>query len=254
MAKQKVEVPSTVLKNLVDEYQLTLGQMAEDLKLSPSMIRQVLIGKSRITPHLALRFTKYFGQTTEYWLNLQNQYDLAELKKDAEFSTSLSNVPKAKKPSPGAKKKEEAKAAKAKAEKPVKAKKEPTPKAEKSVKASKPPKAKEEKPLKVASKPSKAVKEPTAKAPAKSSRGARKVKSSKEQGLVDTLPEEKPTPRTILIKKNNPVLEPEPTLENKPGIIPEDEPGFNSESIAPSSPPEDDQNKNPPPNNDSFDF
>jgi addiction module HigA family antidote len=262
MAKQKVEVPFTVLKNLVDEYQLTLGQMAENLKLSPSMIRQVLVGKSKITPHLALRLAKYFGQTAEYWLNLQNQYDLAELKKDAKFSTSLQNVPKAKKPARGSKKKEDPKAEKAKAEKPVKAKKEASPKAEKSVKASKPPKAaKEEKPVKAASKLPKAVKEPTPKAPAKSPRGSKKAKPDKEQGLVDTLIKKKSKPHTILIKKDEPV----PVPDNEPEVFPENEPGFSSESIEPSSPrkptpspeespPEEDQNENSPPINGSFDF
>jgi addiction module HigA family antidote len=148
MAKQKIPEPWGVIKNLFDEYQISVNQAASDLKLSPSAIRQMLSGKTKISPQVALRLGKYFNLTGEYWLALQNQYDLAEAQKDADLSTIVKTIPKVQKPKPGAKKQEAPKAArgKAPAAKGVKAKAD--------VKSAKAPK----KPVPKTAKPKKAVK------------------------------------------------------------------------------------------------
>jgi addiction module HigA family antidote len=120
MAKQKILEPWGVIKNLFDEYQIPVNQAASDLQLSPSAIRQTLSGKTKISPQVALRLGKYFNLTGEYWLTLQNQYDLAEAQKDSELSNIVKTIPKAQKPKAGAKKSEAPKAAaKGKAKAPV---------------------------------------------------------------------------------------------------------------------------------------
>jgi addiction module HigA family antidote len=132
MAKEKILVPSEVLKNLFDEYQIPINKASDDLFISSSAIRQILSGKIKISLQVAVKLAKYFNLTPEYWLNLQNQYDLAEVKKDAEFSTVLKSILKVKKPSPKAKKAEPAETPKA-----AKSSK-PAPKAAKAAKGSKP--------------------------------------------------------------------------------------------------------------------
>jgi addiction module HigA family antidote len=143
MAKEKMLEPNVVVKNLIDEYQLPVNQVASDLKLSPSAIRQIISGRTKITTQVALRLAKYFNMTPEYWINIQNQYDLSVAQKDSELSGIIKNIQKAKKPAAKAKSKEPAKVAgKAKASakpkaapKPAKAAKEPAPKTAKPRKA-----------------------------------------------------------------------------------------------------------------------
>lgn len=101
MKKQTVLVPGTVLKeNYLDAYQLSPGKLAEDIGLSASAVRNVLINKAKISLNVAVRLAKYFGTTVQYWVELQNVYDLAEINQDAELNESLKKIPKAKKPAP----------------------------------------------------------------------------------------------------------------------------------------------------------
>jgi addiction module HigA family antidote len=211
MAKQKTLAPWEVFKNLTEEYQLTLGQMASDLKISISMVRQILIGKSKISPHIAMRLAKYFNLTIDYWLNLQAQYDLAEAQKDPEFSTVLKSIPKAKKPKAGAKKPE--------TEKTVKSPKGAA--AKPSAKAPRGRKVKEEKLVKVsrttakpkATKPEQPSIDIAAKPTDKPKRGRKSApKALKHEAPVDEAQVKKPN--TILIKNpDNPVVIEKPEAE-----------------------------------------
>jgi addiction module HigA family antidote len=104
MAKQKITAPCDILKNLLEEYQISANKAASDLQLSSSLIRQVLSGTTKISLQVAIRLAKYFNLTPEYWLNLQTQYDLAEIKADAEMTKILNSIQKAKLPKAGPKK------------------------------------------------------------------------------------------------------------------------------------------------------
>jgi addiction module HigA family antidote len=100
MPKAETKTPGSVLQSLLDEYQLNPGKLGEAVKLSQSAIRQVVIGKTRITTPVALRLAKFFGSTPEYWIDLQNKYDLAEAAKDSNLTAVLKSISKGKKPAP----------------------------------------------------------------------------------------------------------------------------------------------------------
>jgi addiction module HigA family antidote len=53
-------------------------RLAKDTGLSPTRISQILNGKRGISAETALRFGRYFGNSPEYWLGIQAQYDLAK--------------------------------------------------------------------------------------------------------------------------------------------------------------------------------
>lgn len=53
-------------------------RLAKDTGLSPTRISQILKGKRGISAETALRFSRYFGNSPEYWLGIQAQYDLAK--------------------------------------------------------------------------------------------------------------------------------------------------------------------------------
>jgi plasmid maintenance system antidote protein VapI len=61
------------------------------------------MGKIRISLNVAFRLAKYFGNTYQFWLDMQTRYDVAELQKDAAFTTAIKNIPKAKKQPPSQK-------------------------------------------------------------------------------------------------------------------------------------------------------
>jgi addiction module HigA family antidote len=99
MAKA-AETPGAILNALMEEYQLNPTKLAGEIKLSPSGVRQITTGKTRITAHVALRLSKFFGNTPEYWLDIQNKADLADAAKDTGLAGVLKSIAKAKKPAP----------------------------------------------------------------------------------------------------------------------------------------------------------
>jgi addiction module HigA family antidote len=101
MPKPTIQHPGTLVKTLLDEYQLTPAKFAADVKLSQSSIRLLLNSKLKVSVPLALRFAKYFGNTPEFWIDLQNKYELSEAGKNAELVEILKSIQKAKKPAPG---------------------------------------------------------------------------------------------------------------------------------------------------------
>jgi addiction module HigA family antidote len=101
MAKQSAKIPGVVLKEaFLDEYGLSPAKAAEDIGLSQSAIQQILMGKTRISLNVAVLLAKYFGNTFQYWLDLQTRYDLAELQKDTAFMEAVKKIAKAKKQAP----------------------------------------------------------------------------------------------------------------------------------------------------------
>jgi addiction module HigA family antidote len=101
MAKSAVKIPGVVLKeSFLDAYGLSQAKLAKDIGMSLSAIRQILIGRGKISLNIAVRLSKYFGKPLDYWLDLQTQFDLAELQKDSAFTEALKKIPKAKKQAP----------------------------------------------------------------------------------------------------------------------------------------------------------
>jgi len=46
------------------------------LDVSRKTVNELVVGKRGISPEMALRLSLLTGQSAEYWLNLQTQYDL----------------------------------------------------------------------------------------------------------------------------------------------------------------------------------
>jgi addiction module HigA family antidote len=113
--------PGSVFKKFVDDYQLTAAKVAGDIKLSQSSIRLLIGGKLKISVPIALKLAKYFGNKPEFWIDIQNKYDLAELPKtNAKLSAELKGISKVKKPAPAKKAAQKPVKGKAPAKKPAK--------------------------------------------------------------------------------------------------------------------------------------
>jgi addiction module HigA family antidote len=100
MPKEKPQTPGTALQALMADYQVSPNMLAKAISLSPSGVRQIASGQTRITVPVALRLAKYFGTTPDYWINLQTVKDLSDAAKDPDITAMLKNIPQAKKPAP----------------------------------------------------------------------------------------------------------------------------------------------------------
>src|SRR2546430_12743880 len=57
-------------------YGLSQNQLAKAVGISPNRIAEIVNNRRRITADTALRLSLYFGNSPEFWMNLQTNYDL----------------------------------------------------------------------------------------------------------------------------------------------------------------------------------
>ena len=58
------------------EYGLSQNELARAVGISPNRIAEIVNNRRRITADTALRLSLYFGNSPEFWMNLQSHYDL----------------------------------------------------------------------------------------------------------------------------------------------------------------------------------
>ncbi len=69
--------PGEMLKEeFLKEYDLSQSQLAKAIGISPNRIAEIVNNRRRITADTALRLSLYFGNSPEFWMNLQSRYDL----------------------------------------------------------------------------------------------------------------------------------------------------------------------------------
>ena len=68
---------------------LSAYRLAKEIKIAQTRISEIIKKRRRITADTALRFSKFFGNSPQFWLGLQNDYDLEEEKNviDKELKT-----------------------------------------------------------------------------------------------------------------------------------------------------------------------
>jgi len=65
---------------------LTLNKLALDLHVPATRIGEIVHERRRITAETALRLARYFQTNAEFWLNLQNFYDLEMSRRSGKVS------------------------------------------------------------------------------------------------------------------------------------------------------------------------
>jgi addiction module HigA family antidote len=102
MAKA-VRTPGDVIKAQAAIYNLSITQLAEGIKISPSAARLLINNKLRISVSFAQRLSKFFGKTPKYWIDLQTTHELNALSDDKKEASVLKTISRAVK-TPGTKK------------------------------------------------------------------------------------------------------------------------------------------------------
>ena len=85
-----IENPCHPGEVLVELYLEPLGMsaiaLARRLKVPRTRIERLVKGETALTVDTAMRLSKFFGNTAEFWMNLQRAYDLARVRKTADLS------------------------------------------------------------------------------------------------------------------------------------------------------------------------
>ena len=69
--------PGEILRELyMEPLELTSYMLAKRLNVPRTRIERIAAEKTGITPDTALRLAKFFVTSPQYWLNLQNAFDL----------------------------------------------------------------------------------------------------------------------------------------------------------------------------------
>src|SRR5271156_3192349 len=68
--------PGEILRDELQEIGLSAKRLADVIEMPPGRLYQVLAGKRRMTAGVALRLSRYFGITADFWMNLQTTYEL----------------------------------------------------------------------------------------------------------------------------------------------------------------------------------
>src|SRR5256885_16992682 len=74
--------PGEFLAEILGELRISQAEFARTIGASPMRVSHVIRGRRPVTAELALLFGKAFGQSPEYWLNLQAAYDLKTAQKE----------------------------------------------------------------------------------------------------------------------------------------------------------------------------
>ena len=71
--------PGEILReDFIPDYNLTVSGLAAALGVSRQTVNELLRERRAVSPEMALRLSKLFGNSPEFWLNLQRAVDLWE--------------------------------------------------------------------------------------------------------------------------------------------------------------------------------
>ena len=74
--------PGRILKREIIARDLSANKLALALRVPSGRIVQILNGKRGISAETALRLGRYFGNSAQFWINLQSRYELAVAEHD----------------------------------------------------------------------------------------------------------------------------------------------------------------------------
>jgi len=68
--------PGEHLAEFLDEIGISQYRLAHDISVPPRRINEIVKGKRAVTADTALRLGRYFGMSAQFWMNLQDRYEL----------------------------------------------------------------------------------------------------------------------------------------------------------------------------------
>jgi antitoxin HigA-1 len=62
----------------LDPFGISAYKLSKEIKIPQTRISQIIKGNRRITADTALRLSEFFGNSPQFWLGIQVDYDLEE--------------------------------------------------------------------------------------------------------------------------------------------------------------------------------
>ena len=73
--------PGEILQEeFLSPMKISAYRLAKEIHIDQTRISEIIKGKRGITVDTALRLSKFFGNSAEFWLNLQTQYEIEKNK------------------------------------------------------------------------------------------------------------------------------------------------------------------------------
>jgi addiction module HigA family antidote len=74
--------PGRLLKRELSTRRLSANRVALDIGVPSGRVTDILNGRRSITADTAVRLGRYFGNSAQFWLDLQSQYDIAIIERE----------------------------------------------------------------------------------------------------------------------------------------------------------------------------
>ena len=74
--RQPVSVGEIIGEEFLEPLGITQGQLAEAMSVSRKTVNELCVNRRAVTADTALMLAKVFGNTPEFWLNVQQRNDL----------------------------------------------------------------------------------------------------------------------------------------------------------------------------------
>ena len=75
--------PGEHLAEELEALDMSAAELARNMGVPTNRVTQILHGTRSVTGDTALRLAHFFGTTPEFWLNLQQAYDLSKARTEA---------------------------------------------------------------------------------------------------------------------------------------------------------------------------
>jgi antitoxin HigA-1 len=77
-----VSHPGRLLKRELATRKLSANRLSLDIGVPSGRVTDILNGRRSITADTALRLGRYFGNSAQFWLDLQSQFDIAVVERE----------------------------------------------------------------------------------------------------------------------------------------------------------------------------
>ncbi|MBK9271966.1 MAG: HigA family addiction module antidote protein [Saprospiraceae bacterium] len=82
MSKLKNIHPGEVLKKeFLEPMEISMYRLSKEILVPQTRMSEIIKGKRSISADTAMRLSIYFGNTANFWLGLQNDFDIEQEKK-----------------------------------------------------------------------------------------------------------------------------------------------------------------------------
>src|SRR4030066_88217 len=82
-----------LLEEFLKPLKISAYRLSKDTGMPATRVSQILKGKRRITADTALRLSKYFGNSADFWMGIQDEFDLRQ--EVQKIKAELNRIPKA---------------------------------------------------------------------------------------------------------------------------------------------------------------